>query len=272
MRVERCGTNKEGSNMKRTSKIVLMMTLLAGVSACGSNTVNNDAAAENMAATEAMANEMMADPSNPFAGVETQMSEAMMNAVGSDAGDTFLRKMIVHHQGAINMSQIALKQDLPEGVAKMARDAIAKQSKEIADLKKFVQQGNPNPKSAEIYRPAKTEMHQAMMNAKGANIAETFMRKMLAHHEGGAALADVALDSGVSGALRAQIEKTHNGQHEDAEMVEAMLSGKSMQHASANANAPACNSPAAPASKGMPVPGTHTPEHDAHEMNNMNHM
>lgn len=256
--------------MKRMSKTVLTIALLAGASACGSNTANNDAANENMAATEAMTNEMMADPSNPFAGVETQMSEAMMTAVGANAGDSFVRKMIVHHQGAIDMSRIALKLDLPEDVAKMARDAIAKQTKEIADLKKFVQRGNPDPKSAQIYGPAMTEMHQAMMSAKGANIAETFMRKMLAHHEGGAALADVALDNGVTGALRAQVEKTHNGQHVDAEMVEAMLGGKPMQHA--NVEASAATSPAAPASKGMPVPGTNTPEHEARDMNSMNHM
>lgn len=96
------------------------------------------------------------------------------------------------------------------------------------------------------------------------------MRKMLAHHEGGAALADVALDNGVTGALRAQVEKTHNGQHEDAEMVEAMLSGKPMQHEKAEASVG--KSPAARASKGMPVPGTNTPEHEAHDMNSMNHM
>ena len=240
------------------SRTALIATLMLGAAACGRSDNANDQVPADATADAAAT---QADASNPFADAEQKMSQAMMAAVGPTAGDTWVRMMIAHHQGAIDMSQAALRQGLSGDVEKMARDTVAKQQKEIGDLKKLVQQGNPDPKTMALYHQAMTEMEQAMKNAKGGDLSETYMRKMLAHHEGGAKLADIALDNGVTGALRAQVEKTHNGQHEEAEMVEAMLSGKPMQHAKTGS-----------ATKTMPVPGTKTTEHVAHDMNEMGNM
>ena len=113
-------------------------------------------------------NAMIADAGNPFAQSEMQMSERMMAAVGTDVGDTWVRKMIEHHQGAIDMSQIVLKQNPRADVAEMARMTVEKQGKEIEDLRKLVKQGSPNAQSGELYRPAMTQMHDAMMAAKVA--------------------------------------------------------------------------------------------------------
>ena len=197
------------------------------VTACGSN---DDANTENQAAAEP-ANAMMADPNNPFAQSEMQMNERMMAAVGTDVGDSWVRKMIEHHQGAIDMSQIVLQQNPRADVAEMARMTVEKQGKEIEDLRKLVKQGSPNPQSGEIYRPAMTQMHNAMMAAKGADVSETFLRKMLEHHRGAVAMSDVALQNGVTGAVRQQIQKTRDDQQKEAQMVEAMLRGETMSHA-----------------------------------------
>jgi uncharacterized protein (DUF305 family) len=210
---------------------------------------------------------------NPFAASEQRMDQQMMAAVGANPGDTWVRKMIVHHQGAIDMSKVMLEQNPTADVAMMARDAIAKQTKEVDDLKKLLQHGAPDPKSAEIYRPVEMEMKQAMMQAKGANVSETFMKKMLAHHNGGAELADVALDKGgVTGALRAQVEKTHEGQHKDADMTEAMLGGASMQEAmKKSATTSAKEAKAEPTSTAPTKPADHNMS-DMSNMSGMNHM
>ena len=216
--------------------------------------------------------DMAAD--NPFAASEQRMEQQMMAAVGANPGDTWVRKMIVHHQGAIDMSKVMLEQNPTADVAMMAREAIAKQTKEVADLKKLLQQGAPDPKSAEIYRPVEMEMKQAMMQAKGANVSETFMKKMLAHHIGGAELADVALDKGgVTGALRAQVEKNFNeGQHEDADMTEAMLGGASMQDAMKKSGTTSGKeAKAKPASAAATKPADHNMS-DMSNMSSMNHM
>lgn len=224
--------------MRRVMKSGLALVATLALGACGGSSPNNGTSAANdvsPAENMAMDNGVAPDGANPFADAEQRMNQAMMAAVGTDAGDSWTRKMIVHHQGAIDMSRIVLQQNPPADVAAMARDAIDKQTKEVATLQKMVRQGAPDPKSAEIYRAASTEMQQAMMNAKGTTVAETFMRKMLAHHKGGVALSDVALRNGVTGPLKAQVEKTRAGQQQDSEMTERMLRGEPMKKAGADA-------------------------------------
>ena len=211
--------------MRKTLLMSASGSMALLLAACGGNgeAERNEAAAD--------ANAMAVDPNNPFAQSEMTMNERMMAAVGTDVGDSWVRKMIEHHQGAIDMSQIALQQNPRADVAEMARMTIEKQGKEIEDLRKLVKEGSPNPQSGEIYRSSITQMHNAMMAATGADISETFLRKMLEHHRGGVTMSDVALQNGVSGALRQQVQKTRDDQQKEAEMVEAMLGGETMSHA-----------------------------------------
>lgn len=216
--------------MNKVTKFTALLMATAGLAACGSQADNQVAANEpamdaNMAAGNSM------QMSGPFAEAEMRMDEQMMAAVGSDVGQNWLKKMIVHHQGAIDMSRIVLDQNPTADVAKMARETIAKQGKEIEDLQKLVQEGAPDQRSAELYRPAMMDMHQKMMAASGADVSQTYMRKMLEHHKGAVAMSDVALANGVTGTLRSQIQKTRADQQKEIAMVEAMLRGEPMQSA-----------------------------------------
>lgn len=221
----------------------IALALMAG--ACGSGTD-----APNQAASANDMNAMVADPNNPFAQAEMQMNERMMAAIGTDAGDSWARKMIEHHQGAIAMSEIVLAQNPSPDVARMATETIAKQRKDIADIREFVKDGAPNPQSAELYRPAMMDMHQKMMAASGADVSETFIRKMLEHHRGGVAMSDVALRNGVSGALREQVQKTRSEQQKDADHLEAMLAGQAHSEPAA---APAAAAPETSATRSEPA-------------------
>ena len=271
--------------MQRPYAMAAATALGLVLAACGSN----EDGAQNAPDTAATENDMAAiaaDPNNPFADAEMQMNDKMMAAVGSDAGDSWARKMIEHHQGAIAMSRIVLDQNPPADVAKMARETIAKQQKDIEDIRKLAKNGAPNPQSAELYRPAMMEMQQKMQAAAGANPAETYMRKMAEHHKGAVAMSDVALKNGVSGALREQVQKTREDNRKDAEMTEAMLGGQSHQQAMAASgaksaeqakaepapaekarerSAPKASTPPKPAAK----PAETADPHAGHDMNNM---
>jgi uncharacterized protein (DUF305 family) len=209
-------------------RTALALVLAGGLAACGGGESNNQAA-EPTAIAEAT--NTSADASNPFAQSERTMNDAMMAAVGTDAGDTWAKKIVPHHQGAIDMSEIVLQQNPTADVGKMAQMTIEKQTKDIEDIRKLFKDGAPNQQTVELYRQAMMGMHQKMQAATGANASETFMRKMLEHHRGGVAMSDIALKSGVSGALREQIQKTREDQQKDAEMVEAMLQGQSHEDA-----------------------------------------
>lgn len=201
------------------------LAMLASLSACGDS---GDPAATPSAT--ASAQETMA-MNNPFAEAETQMNQKMMAAIGTDAGDNWAKKMVEHHQGAIDMARIMLERNPTPDVEKMARDSIGKQQKDIENIRKLFKTGAPDQKSAELYRPAMTDMKKKMMAATGADASETFMRKMLEHHLGAVAMSDVALKNGVTGALREQIQKTRDENAKDAKMTEAMLGGKSFEEA-----------------------------------------
>ena len=78
---------------------------------------------------------MMKDtPANPYASTGMDMMQKMMAAMGNDAGETWTRKMIEHHRGAISMSRIALDKAKDQDTRAMAQKTITEQEKDITDL------------------------------------------------------------------------------------------------------------------------------------------
>jgi uncharacterized protein (DUF305 family) len=73
-------------------------------------------------------------PANPFPPSEMAMHEKMMGAVGADATETWVRKMIEHHRGGIAMSQIVLRETKDAQVRGMATKTIAEQTREVGEL------------------------------------------------------------------------------------------------------------------------------------------
>ena len=207
--------------MNSIIKPVLGLALVATVAACG------QPAGKNTAVTDPNARVAGEGAATPTAGVfdpgESQMGDQMKAAVGSDIGDNWVRKMIAHHQGAIDMSKVVLGHMPTVEAGKMAKMTIEKQGHEIDDLKKLIGNGKPDQKSAGLYEPAMMQMQQAMMSASGLTVSEAYLRKMLAHHEGAVAMSDIALKNGVTGAVKAQVEKTRADQQKEVEMVKAML-------------------------------------------------
>ena len=243
--------------MKHLRQATLMLLATVALAACGSNeSAETNAAAEANASADMNASSAQ---SNPFSDAEQKMNQAMMSAVGTDVGDNWTKKMVAHHQGAIDMSEVVLQQNPTPDVAEMARMTIEKNRKDIGDIQKLVKSGSPDQQSAELYRPSMMDMKQKMDAATGADVNELFMRKMLEHHRGAVAMSDVALQNGVSGALRQQVQKTRSENEKDAKMVEAMLRGETMQHAMAASGAKSAEqakAEPAPAGKAKAEPRT----------------
>ena len=207
--------------MQSVLKPIFGITLLVTVSACGQRATKNDTVSDqNVIITSQTTSLSTPGDYDP---VEKKMGDDMTAAVGADAGDNWVRKMIAHHQGAIDMSKIVLDRKPTPEVAQMAKMTIDKQGHEIEDLQKLKGKGAPDQKSADLYKPAMMEMQRAMMAMQGATGSETYLRKMLAHHEGAVAMSDIALKNGVTGAVKGQVEKTKADQQKEADMVKTMI-------------------------------------------------
>ena len=82
---------------------------------------------------------MPAGPATPFTEVERQMHEGMMEVSGGGIDEMWARKMIAHHQGAIDMGNVVLKYGDDPEVKALAEHIIADQQAEIAQMRAWVE-------------------------------------------------------------------------------------------------------------------------------------
>ena len=77
---------------------------------------------------------MQPTPANPYGPDMMKMHEQMMAAMGADAGETWVRKMIEHHRGAVTMSQTVLRHSQNAEIRREAQKTIDSQNREITTL------------------------------------------------------------------------------------------------------------------------------------------
>lgn len=190
--------------------------------------------AEPPANTEAEASaqtqEPMAMAQTPFSAAEAKMHEAMMSAMGADAGETWARKMISHHQGALDMSEIVLRDTQDADIRRMAQKTIEMQPGDIAELRRWLETNvgaaagaaAPGGSAENPYATAEAEMKDAMMAATGADTDQTWARKMIAH-QGSLDMAQVVLRESQDADIRRMAQKTIEMQTADIAELRAWL-------------------------------------------------
>ena len=87
-----------------------------------------------------------------MAEVNARMHAGMNIAPGGDINQDFIRMMIPHHQGAIDMALVLLKYQPEERLRRLAQSIIVEQSQEIVYMRTLLK-----PPFAEPFQPAKKD-------------------------------------------------------------------------------------------------------------------
>ena len=214
-----------------------LLTLLA---ACGGGSQDANQSAQANSQGPLSGERAHSMPSGPFAPVERQMSERMMAATGANASETWTRKMIEHHRGAVAMSQVLIDQGGEPRYVEMARTTIEKQQREIGELERILASGINGGAGEPIpFGPVEQRMHQQMMSATGGNISESWARKMIAHHQGAVDMSEALIRLGGDPEVLAMARRTAEDQRREIVHLEAMLRGGDMASAGAPPPTPA---------------------------------
>jgi uncharacterized protein (DUF305 family) len=208
----------------------ILAAALALVSGCSVQEAENQTAATSNEVTPAEGNMagMANDPKNPFAEAEMQMHERMMAAPGANASETWVKKMIEHHRGAVAMSSVLIGLGGEEPALGMARKIVADQGKEIEELERLVQAGGIGAGTtgdADPYKPSDKTMHDRMMAAAGATPSETWIRKMIEHHRGAVDMSNILIAQGGDAKVLEKARATVSSQQKEIDQLEQMLGG-----------------------------------------------
>lgn len=80
------------------------------------------------------------DDDQNMSGVMEDMMSGLENKTGDEFDRAFIDEMTVHHEGAIDMANEALRNAKHQEIKSMANDIISAQSKEIIQMKEWREQ------------------------------------------------------------------------------------------------------------------------------------
>ena len=213
-----------------------MTVMLAGaavltLAACGRE---EDGAEGDAATAEATADAGAAQPasepaaaSSPFMAAEQQMKARMTSAVGASAEHTWAAKMREHHRGAVEMTEPHLAHFQDAELRQMAQRSLEMQRKDIGELETWLQGHGEATGTVNPFAEGEQRMHERMMAATGADLQQTWARKMIEHHRGGIEMSEMVLRDAKDPEIRRMAQKTVDAQRKETQELERWLQARS---------------------------------------------
>lgn len=213
------------SRTKRITATFAGLVLTATLAACADQSTTPPAATtSSTSSTSATATE--------------SASASASSEVAADHNDqdtTFAQMMIIHHEGAIEMSQLAIEQaETPEVVALAERIAEA-QGPEIDEMTAWLSawgedvspddHGGMDMGGMDMNGMSQEEIMTQLDALSGAEFDQAFLEAMIAHHEGAIGMSEQQLADGQNPDAVALAEKIIDDQQAEITEMQEILTG-----------------------------------------------
>ncbi|RIK15344.1 MAG: DUF305 domain-containing protein [Acidobacteria bacterium] len=157
----------------------------------------------------------------------------------NDADTTFAQMMIVHHEGAIEMADLAVQQAGSEEVRTLGEDISAAQGPEIEKMQSWLSawgeetapaggtggmdHGDMDMGSMEMDGMNQQEAMAELQSLSGTDFDRRFLELMIAHHRGAVEMADAELQDGRNPQALELAEKIIADQEAEIATMEQLL-------------------------------------------------
>ena len=211
------------SRKKRITATLAGLVLTATLAACADQSATPPAATTSPTGTTTALGTASASASSDVA------------ADHNDQDTTFAQMMIIHHEGAIEMSQLAIERaETPEVVALAERIAEA-QGPEIDEMTAWLStwgedvspddHGGMDMGGMDMDGMSQEEMMAQLDAMSGAEFDQTFLEAMIAHHEGAVEMSEQQVAEGQNPDAVALAEKIIADQQAEITEMQELLTG-----------------------------------------------
>lgn len=157
------------------------------------------------------------------------MHKNMHAPLAGDADIDFVRQMIPHHQGAVDMAKVQLQYGRDERLKDFNRWIIRAQEEEIGFMKQWLRRhdnGVVAKDAKDYYGDAMMVMHRDMMIDYTGDADVDFVRGMIAHHQGAVDMASILFEHGSDPELNRLADAIYRSQTYEISWMQNWLAEK----------------------------------------------
>lgn len=157
------------------------------------------------------------------------MHKTMHAPLAGDADIDFVRQMIPHHQGAVDMAKVQLQYGRDERLKDFNRWIIQAQEEEIGFMKQWLvrrDNGAVAKDAKDYYGDAMMVMHRDMMIDYTGDADVDFVRGMIAHHQGAVDMASILFEHGSDPELNGLADAIYRSQTYEISWMQNWLAEK----------------------------------------------
>lgn len=123
---------------KNTSIIIAVIMLVVGLGigyGVGNNEIPDKASNQSIHGKHMMPDGSMMSNDGSMLNMMMDMNASLEGKTGDEFDKAFISEMIIHHEGAVDMAELALTNAKHQEIKDLANAIISAQNKEIADMK-----------------------------------------------------------------------------------------------------------------------------------------